>query len=304
MGGTMSLTSAPGRGSRFSFAIPAGLPRVAAAPRIPVAHSAYVVIGLHPVIRRAICETVAVDSKHVLSVDSAAQAREAIRELDARVTRIRAVIDAAGSEKIEQAVSELRGAAGTRQLEIIALLPSDADVAPLPGVTRTLVKPLCTPDLVAPLAVLDAAQSTSARVLPARGSRGRALVVEDNLVNQEMARAMLDMMGFDVSTASNGVEGVQAATADPDLSIILMDCQMPVMDGLAAVRAIRAAEPAGKHIPIVALTGNAMPGDREACLAAGMDDYLAKPFSLTALRATLDKWAGASRQAARELATK
>jgi CheY-like chemotaxis protein len=69
-----------------------------------------------------------------------------------------------------------------------------------------------------------------------------------------------------------------------------MDCQMPVMDGLAAARAIRAAEAPGQHVPIVALTGNAMPGDREACVAAGMDDYLAKPFSLTALRNTIDRW--------------
>ena len=296
MGGTMSLTSAPGRGSRFSFAIPAGIPRVAAAPPAPAANCAYAIIGLHPVIRRVVCETVAADSQHVLNMDSAAQAADEIRGLDPRVTRIRVVIDAAATENMEQAVNSLRAAADTRALEIIALLQPDADVAPLAGVTRTLVKPLCTPDLVAPLAALDAAQNTSVRVLPARGSRGRALVVEDNLVNQEMARTMLDMMGFDVSTASNGQEGVQAAAADPDLAIILMDCQMPVMDGLAAVRAIRAAEPAGKHIPIVALTGNAMPGDREACIAAGMDDYLAKPFSLTALRSTLDRWTGGSQQ--------
>ena len=73
-----------------------------------------------------------------------------------------------------------------------------------------------------------------------------------------------------------------------------MDCQMPVMDGLAAARTIRAAESPGVRVPIVALTGNAMPGDREACVAAGMDDYLAKPFSLTALRNMLDRWTGAS----------
>jgi CheY-like chemotaxis protein len=145
----------------------------------------------------------------------------------------------------------------------------------------------------------------SVRVLPARGSRGRAPVVEDNLVNQEMARTMLDMMGFEVTTASNGQEGVFAATADPDLAIILMDCQMPVMDGLAATLAIRAAETGGKRIPIVALTGNAMPGDREACMAAGMDDYLAKPFSLSALRTTLDRWTGGARAPqARERASK
>jgi CheY-like chemotaxis protein len=131
----------------------------------------------------------------------------------------------------------------------------------------------------------------SVRALPPSGSRGRALVVEDNAVNLEVARTMLDMMGFDVTTAANGEEGVLAAAADPDLRLILMDCQMPVMDGLAASRAIRAAEPTGRRVPIVALTGNAMPGDREACFAAGMSDYLAKPFSLSALRATVDKWA-------------
>jgi CheY-like chemotaxis protein len=161
-------------------------------------------------------------------------------------------------------------------------------------VTRSLVKPLCTPDLLAALPTADAAQSMMVRVLPTSGSRGRALVVEDNAVNQEMARAMLDMLGFNVTTASNGREGVLAAAADPALNLILMDCQMPVMDGLAAARAIRATEPDGMRVPIVALTGNAMPGDREACVAAGMDDYLAKPFSLTALKAMIDKWTGSA----------
>jgi CheY-like chemotaxis protein len=127
-----------------------------------------------------------------------------------------------------------------------------------------------------------------------RGSRGRALVVEDNAVNQEMARAMLDMLGFHVVTASNGQEGVQAAAADPELDLIFMDCQMPVMDGLSAARAIRQSEGQARRVPIVALTGNAMHGDREACVAAGMDDYLAKPFSLSALRSMVDKWSKAA----------
>ena len=119
-------------------------------------------------------------------------------------------------------------------------------------------------------------------------------MVEDSAVNQEVARAMLDMLGFHVTTASNGQEGVRAAAADPDLDLILMDCQMPIMDGLAAARAIRIAEAGGARVPIVAMTGNAMPGDREACLAAGMDDYLAKPFSLAALRAMIDRWTGST----------
>jgi CheY-like chemotaxis protein len=123
-------------------------------------------------------------------------------------------------------------------------------------------------------------------------------VVEDNSVNQEMARAMLDMLGFDVVTASNGREGVAAATANDGLMVILMDCQMPIMDGLAAARAIRTVESHGRRVPIIALTGNAMPGDRDACVAAGMDDYLAKPFSLSALRNILDRWTGPATAAA------
>jgi CheY-like chemotaxis protein len=188
----------------------------------------------------------------------------------------------------------LRAAAAPRLVEVIALMPPDADATPPAGVNRSLVKPLCISDLIAASTPVDTALSTRVRALPQAGSRGRALVVEDNAVNQEMARAMLDMLGFHVTTASNGLEGVLAAAADPDLDLILMDCQMPIMDGLAAARAIRVAEAGGSRVPIVALTGNAMPGDREACVASGMDDYLAKPFSLAALRAMLDRWTGAA----------
>jgi CheY-like chemotaxis protein len=231
----------------------------------------------------------------VASADTLPQALEALRQLGGQAKSVRVVLESRAADNVEKAVAALRAAAaagsgtGSGQIEIIVLLPPDAEVRPLAGATRTLIKPLCTPDLLEAISTPDAAHSMSVRALPASGSRGRALVVEDNLVNQEMARTMLEMMGFDVITASNGREGV-AAAADPTLVLIFMDCQMPVMDGLAAARAIRAAESGGQHVPIVALTGNAMPGDREACVAAGMDDYLAKPFSLTALRNTVDKW--------------
>jgi PAS domain S-box-containing protein len=292
MQGQMALASEPGRGSRFSFVIPAGVPRVEPAPLLPARDLGTLVIGMPPVIRSAVCDTISAESAHVINVDSPLSAIEALQDFGSNVSRIRVIVDCNAAAKIEQAVAGLRAAAGPRQLEVIALMPPDADASPPPGVNRSLVKPICTPDLLASAAAADAAQSMVMRALPTSGSRGRALVVEDNAVNQEMARAMLDMLGFDVLTAANGQEGLNAALANPDLALILMDCQMPVMDGLAAARAIRAAEPADRHVPIVALTGNAMPGDREACVAAGMDDYLAKPFSLTALRTTLDRWAG------------
>jgi CheY-like chemotaxis protein len=262
-------------------------------PVQPAVDLGAIVIGLHPIIRSAVCDTISTECSHVISVDSPMAAIEALQDFSTRVSRVRIVIDANAAAKLEHAVSGVRAAAAPRHVDVVALLPPDADAAPPTGVTRVLVKPLCTVDLVA-AAVVDTAQSTRIRALPMSGSRGRALVVEDNAVNQEMARAMLDMLGFRVTTASNGREGVLAAAADPELDLILMDCQMPVMDGLAAARAIRAAESGGVRVPIVALTGNAMPGDREACVAAGMDDYLAKPFSLTALRTMIDRWTGPS----------
>jgi len=293
MRGNMALTSEPGLGSRFSFVIPAGVTRMEVKPSAPAADLGMLVIGMHPVIRSAVCATISALSTHVISVDSPISAVEALQDFSARITRVRVFLDSNATANLEQAVKGLRAAAYPRPLEVIALMPPDADSTPPAGVNRALVKPLCTPDLIAAPATQENVHSARLRALPVSGSRGRALVVEDNPVNQEMARAMLDMMGFEVVTASNGREGVLAATADPDLTLILMDCQMPVMDGLAASRAIRAAEDADKHIPIIALTGNAMPGDREACVAAGMDDYLAKPFSLTALRTVIDRWSTA-----------
>ncbi len=290
MHGTMGLESEQGRGSRFSFRIPAGVNSVIPAQPIADPGVGTVLVGLHPVIRDAVSDTLAMSAR-LISVDSPGEAAAALRNFGPDIGRVRVVLDCNATAKPEQAVNTLRAAAGSHPVEIVLLLPPDADPNTPAGATRAIVKPLCTPSLLE--AMPDTAQSTRVRILPMSGSRGRALVVEDNAVNQEMARAMLDMLGFTVTTACNGKEGVAAAAADPALDIILMDCQMPVMDGLAAARAIRAAEAPGRRVAIVALTGNAMPGDREACVAAGMDDYLAKPFSLTALRATLDKWTGA-----------
>jgi len=289
MRGSMDLSSELGRGSRFSFRIPMGVEPLELPPVTPAVDTGAIVIGLHPLIRSAVCDTISTECLHVISVDAPINAAEALNDFSSRITRVRIVIDANVAAKIEHTVSAIRATAAPRQVEVVALMPPDADATAPTGVTRVLVKPMCTADLVA-APVVDTAQSTRIRALPTSGSRGRALVVEDNAVNQEMARAMLDMLGFRVTTASNGQEGVLAAAADPGLDLILMDCQMPVMDGLAAARAIRAAETDGVRIPIVALTGNAMPGDREACVAAGMDDYLAKPFSLTALRTMIDRW--------------
>jgi hypothetical protein len=294
MKGTMGLHSEPGVGSRFHFRIRAGVPPYEIAHAAPDAGVGAIVIGLHPALQGVVTETLRAECAKVIHVDSAGAAIEAFALFGPQFRKLRVLIDSNATARLEQAVCGMRAAAAARELEVIALLPPDADASPVAGVSRALVKPLCTPDLASVQVPADATQTLRVRSLPASGARGRALVVEDNAVNQEMARAMLDMMGFHVVTASNGQEGVRAAADDPGLDLIFMDCQMPVMDGLSAARAIRAAERGSHRVPIVALTGNAMPGDREACVAAGMDDYLAKPFSLTALRAMVDKWAAPS----------
>jgi len=126
---------------------------------------------------------------------------------------------------------------------------------------------------------------------------GVILLAEDNPTGRQMAMAHLDRLGYHVEAVSDGQEAVRAVGAAAERGcpyvLVLMDWQMPVLDGLGATRAIRAAEAeAGTdaHIPIIGLTANAMPGDREACLATGMDDYISKPLRPDALRAVLERW--------------
>jgi CheY-like chemotaxis protein len=100
---------------------------------------------------------------------------------------------------------------------------------------------------------------------------------------------MLLRLGYQTDVAGNGQEAVESVMTVP-YDLVLMDCQMPVMDGFEATRIIREREGASRHTHIVAVTANAMEGDRERCLAAGMDDYLAKPFRAGDLRRVLGRW--------------
>ena len=123
---------------------------------------------------------------------------------------------------------------------------------------------------------------------------GHVLLVEDNATNQLVARHMLSGMGLTVTLAQNGVEAVEACGRTP-FDAVLMDCLMPELDGFEATRRIRAREalaPAGGHLPIIAMTANALAGDRSRCLESGMDDYLAKPFRRRALHDVLARWLG------------
>ncbi len=128
--------------------------------------------------------------------------------------------------------------------------------------------------------------------------RGHILVAEDERVNQQLLQAMLDGLGYRVTMTNNGREALAAAAQDR-FDLVLMDCQMPVMDGYAATRTIREQEAqrsapltgqASARLPIVALTADALKGDRERCLAGGFDDYLSKPYTRQQLRDVIQRW--------------
>jgi two-component system, sensor histidine kinase and response regulator len=120
------------------------------------------------------------------------------------------------------------------------------------------------------------------------------LVVEDNMANQMVASLLLEKLGYSLDVAINGVKALEAI-AWTSYDVILMDCDMPEMDGFQATQEVRKREQKnGSRIPIIAMTANAMQGDRERCLAAGMDDYVTKPISRKDLHAVLQRWLSCS----------
>jgi CheY-like chemotaxis protein/HPt (histidine-containing phosphotransfer) domain-containing protein len=139
----------------------------------------------------------------------------------------------------------------------------------------------------------DVAPSPTTIQSPARGmSKGsgqRLLLADDNLVNQKVGVRMLKTLGYQVDIAANGREAVEAITRTAYAGV-LMDCQMPEMDGFEATREIRKRERSTPHLPIIAMTATTMAGDREKCLEAGMNDFLSKPVKLEDLTCVLRKW--------------
>lgn len=126
------------------------------------------------------------------------------------------------------------------------------------------------------------------RPMPSRKKQhARILVAEDNKVNREVALALLRKLGYDAAAVTNGAEAVDAVEGG-DYDLVLMDCQMPVMDGFHAARAIHGS--IHPHLPIIALTANAMPADRDRCLREGMNDYLPKPVDLCRLAEVIERW--------------
>lgn len=130
------------------------------------------------------------------------------------------------------------------------------------------------------------------QIFSALGHKYHLLLVEDNAVNQKIATRLLEKMGFNVDVANNGQEAFDILTTSCNYDLVLMDCQMPIMDGFVTTRVIRDYEIKHKlgRVPIIAMTANAMQGDRERCLEVGMDDYVSKPIDAEKLQLTLKRW--------------
>jgi two-component system sensor histidine kinase/response regulator len=191
------------------------------------------------------------------------------------------------------------------QLEVIVL--SSAGMAARPGVAERaplLLKPVRQSELHNLIAQVISGDLTRecpsaeplANPIPRATLAGRVLLAEDNPVNQEVASAMLQRMGVSLKIANNGQEAVDLLQEE-GFDLVLMDCQMPHMDGFEATACIRKreAELSMPAIPIIALTANAIAGDREHCLAQGMNDYLSKPFAQEQLFELLARWLPARR---------
>jgi CheY-like chemotaxis protein len=153
-----------------------------------------------------------------------------------------------------------------------------------------VLKAPCTGDS-APPSPLVTRHTLSEQKRLRSGRQSRVLLAEDNQVNQRIALRLLEKLGLRADAVMNGREAVAAMTAT-EYDLVLMDCQMPEMDGFEAAAIVRNRERNGRHTPICALTANAMEGDRERCLAAGMDDYVSKPIGLEQLQRVIDRWVG------------
>jgi two-component system sensor histidine kinase/response regulator len=183
------------------------------------------------------------------------------------------------------------------------------------GIAAYLTKPVFAADLLAAVErVLDtkppaktatavSKPSAGTLALAAGGTRVRVLLVEDNVVNQRVAAGLLTRRGHSVTIAQHGGEAL-ACLAKDRFDVVLMDLQMPVMSGIEATHAIRARESAsGEHVRIVAMTAHAMDGDRERCLEAGMDGYLAKPIDPPRLFAAVEQASDSAAAAAATVST-
>ncbi|KWH34768.1 response regulator [Burkholderia stagnalis] len=320
MGGTLSVESAPGQGSVFTVTArlePADAAGAAATSASRSLAGLKVLIADDSETDRSVLVEHAIEWQ--LRVATASGGDDALAQLRAAADDGQpfdlAIVDVRmpGMDGISL-VRHIRDDPALRALRIITLTAFERmdsiQVARELGIDARLTKPLHGADLYAciasvmrvtpprlPSAAAPADADADAGAVPEDGppygaAPARVLLVEDNPVNQQIALAMLEDTGYAVEVAENGREALDRLLEDR-FDVVLMDCQMPLMDGFEATQwlRLREAETGAARLPVIALTANAISGDRERCLAAGMDDYLSKPFSRDALLQMLARFA-------------
>ncbi len=308
MGGQLRLTSLPGEGSSFSFDLPLSLdPAPPPSPPPPPEWNGLriLVVNAHPICRSV---TSSLCSRWKMRVDEAATEEEAIHKISAAFASHDPYLLACLDHRFPGVdgtgiALRLHAAAGQHHLPIVLITAYRAGLDTLFTPAGTIIgsrlsRPVRESALLAAFRKVltqrppsDAMVTQASPSLPATGPGqtfpgSRILLVEDNTVNQKVAVAILHKLGCTVDVAANGIEARDMAAGLP-YDLIFMDCHMPEMDGFDATREIRRIPGPSQHAPIVALTAGALSQDREKCLAAGMDDYLAKPTKLSEIRDTL-----------------
>jgi signal transduction histidine kinase/CheY-like chemotaxis protein/HPt (histidine-containing phosphotransfer) domain-containing protein len=301
MGGTVSVESVVGEGSTFLYTATLALVAdgEASAPQEQVPGKRVLIVDDSRTVRGMLEEQLVYWGMRCVAVESAADALICIEQALMEGTPFDAVL--LDAELPEQGGVALAGAVSSSALTLPVVLMTSSSESSKPASMRELPavsKPLRESDLFDRLmeAFHTAGRGSDGAAARSRTHsrvqlKGRVLAVDDNEINQAVAEELLSELGLEVEVVGNGLEAFQALQSRR-YDAVLMDCQMPVMDGYAAATAIRAweADTGAPRTPIVALTAHALSGEREKVLAAGMDDYLTKPIPVRSLEVTLARW--------------
>ncbi|OBS31746.1 hypothetical protein A9O67_12265 [Tepidimonas fonticaldi] len=308
MGGTITVDSTPGQGSTFAFEIELpvarDVPAALAAEAIPreLAALRCLVVDDHPLARELLCGAVRQLGWSCTAVADAEAALQQVRTAERPFDAVFVDWSLPGMDGLALSLALRQDVPADRRAAIVMVTASGREVlAQVPQERQAaldgfLVKPVSASMLLeAVRAARAAAYGQTPVAAPAPSGRRldgmRILVVEDNPINQQVARDLLKREGAEVTLAEHGQQALDLLRQHPDgWDVVLMDMQMPVMDGLQATQAIR-HQLGLQSLPIVAMTANAMASDREACLAAGMNDHVGKPFAIDQLVRVLLHWA-------------
>ncbi|HEY5789001.1 MAG TPA: response regulator, partial [Gammaproteobacteria bacterium] len=305
LGGSIDVDSEPGRGSRFWFDVTFGLARerqadaaAATSPRVSLDGLRVLVVDDSSISRTYLHSVL---GSWKIDCVTAADGQQALAQLETALAAQKpfdlVILDRMMPEmdglELAARIRQIAGAEPPRLLMVTRYGGSAAgEEAMRAGIAAYLNKPVSQSqlfDTLVRVAGLDARRGREASAGPTP-HHGKVLVVEDNQVNQKVALGLLRKLGWSSELAVNGREALEAIARDR-YAAVLMDCQMPVLDGYDAVRELRRREgDAGAHLPVIAMTAHALGGEREKCLAAGMDDYLAKPVRIDELQRKLEYW--------------